>query len=320
MAVAIVSIFSASAQVKVTSTKGYTVSIEVIPDKIVAKGKDCKYGYNYNVKLKYDIKITGKNKPESLYTLQGTLGCGKSSHFFDLPNKADDGDVTSQSNVWNPNSDCKTATVSSLFCDSIAIQIEGPGIASQVLRFSAGIIALPVEVTNFNASAANNKVYVNWNTASEKNSDYFTVERSVNGKDWKLVSTLKAAGNSEQTQTYACEDANPVAGTVYYRLSQTDLNGNTQEVGMRVVKNLMTAHITAWPVPNSGNVLNFGGINEAENFSVQIADVNGNTVSKTALDMNGSTTINTLTPGVYFLNVVNTATGESIHKMQYIQL
>jgi len=77
MAVAIIGTYSASAQVTVNSSNGYKVAIEVIPVSIVTKGNNCKYGYNYNVKFNINIEITGKNKPEELYTLQGTLGCGK---------------------------------------------------------------------------------------------------------------------------------------------------------------------------------------------------------------------------------------------------
>ena len=320
MAVAIIGTYSASAQVTVNSSNGYKVAIEVIPVSIVTKGNNCKYGYNYNVKFNINIEITGKNKPEELYTLQGTLGCGKSKHFFKLPKKGNKEELTSKSNVWNSNSDCQTATLSSLFCDSIAIEIAGPGIPSQIVNFSSGFVALPVEVTQFQVSAVDSKIFVNWKTVSEINTDYFTVERSANGKDWKLVTTLKAAGHSDLVQTYVCEDANPMAGTVYYRLSETDLNGNTRIHAMRAVKCKASANITAWPLPNQGNILNFSGINEVENFSVQIADINGKIVSKTALDANGSSTINYLAPGIFYLNVVNTTTNESIYKMQYVQL
>ena len=63
------------------------------------------------------------------------------------------------------------------------------------LRFTLGTInspqtPLPIELINFNASPLNKKyVQLDWQTASEKNNNYFTIERSQNGIDWEDVPT-----------------------------------------------------------------------------------------------------------------------------------
>ncbi|MES1223820.1 MAG: hypothetical protein ABUT20_50460, partial [Bacteroidota bacterium] len=107
-----VSIFlnmSVSAQINVVSTNGYIVDINVTPIGIDAASNSCKWGYNYTVKLNYHVSFVGSNKPSSLYTLQGSVGCGSSTSFFDLPNNGGNG-VVSSATAWRSLSDCKTAS------------------------------------------------------------------------------------------------------------------------------------------------------------------------------------------------------------------
>jgi hypothetical protein len=119
--------------ITVPSSAGYTVIVTLKPKNIVAT-TPCQFGFNYNVNIDYTVKITGKKIPGgSLHTLQGTLGCGSSSHFFDLPNLAATGTVLSQSNVWNSSTNCATASLASLSCNTFTLQIQGPGIPNQFI-------------------------------------------------------------------------------------------------------------------------------------------------------------------------------------------
>lgn len=87
---------------------------------------------------------------------------------------------------------------------------------------------LPIELLNFTATLRNNErvVDLNWTTVSESENDYFTVERSQNGQNWEYVSTVDGAGNSTSTLHYADIDESPYMGVSYYRLKQTDFNGD----------------------------------------------------------------------------------------------
>src|SRR5690348_4037784 len=101
-----ISSFSAFSQVVVASTNVYLIHINVTPVAIVPNSSTCVNGYNYNVKLNYTITFTGSNIPSNLYTLQGSIGCGANTHFFQLPNNGGSGTVTSGSNVWTTKKDC----------------------------------------------------------------------------------------------------------------------------------------------------------------------------------------------------------------------
>jgi hypothetical protein len=83
---------------------------------------------------------------------------------------------------------------------------------------------LPVELAYFRAKMENNKAVIEWATASEMDNDYFTVERSADGSSFESIATIPGAGNSHSLLTYTYTDASPLAGTSYYRLTQTDFD------------------------------------------------------------------------------------------------
>lgn len=87
---------------------------------------------------------------------------------------------------------------------------------------------LPVEFLEVWADCYEEYVNVNWTTAAEINNDFFTIERSTNGINWLSVSNVQGAGNSNELVRYSFKDVKKKenSGTVYYRLKQTDFNGN----------------------------------------------------------------------------------------------
>ncbi len=87
---------------------------------------------------------------------------------------------------------------------------------------------LPIELKSFTAECQDGGKLIKWITASEINNDYFTLEKSNDGKDFYSLATIMGAGNSNVENTYEYYDSEPVGGTVYYRLSQTDFNGDKQ--------------------------------------------------------------------------------------------
>jgi len=86
---------------------------------------------------------------------------------------------------------------------------------------------LPVSLTSFNASKAQNGIQLNWQTASEQNNQYFDILRSVNGKDFVSIGTIKGAGTTSEAKSYAFTDYNPVSGYNYYKLKQVDGDGKS---------------------------------------------------------------------------------------------
>ncbi|EMR04321.1 T9SS-dependent choice-of-anchor J family protein [Cesiribacter andamanensis] len=85
------------------------------------------------------------------------------------------------------------------------------------------VIALPVELMGFTASpSSNGEVQLRWTTATEKNSDYFEVEHSLDGLTYTTKGKVAAAGNSHLRQDYGFIHRRLAAGRHYYRLRMVD--------------------------------------------------------------------------------------------------
>ena len=93
------------------------------------------------------------------------------------------------------------------------------------LGSSTGNNPLPIELLDFTASINDKQVNINWNTATEINNNYFTVERSQDAIHFEFVAKVPATGNSNTLQKYATQDEKPYPGLSYYRLKQVDFDG-----------------------------------------------------------------------------------------------
>lgn len=112
---------------------------------------------------------------------------------------------------------------------------------------------LPVNFVSFEASVANGKVNLDWETASEFDNDYFQVQRSVNGIDWEDLTKVKGSGNSNERIAYNAIDELPYNGTSYYRLKQVDFDGKYE---YSVVEHVdLVYQNTLFPNPTVGNVI-----------------------------------------------------------------
>jgi hypothetical protein len=89
----------------------------------------------------------------------------------------------------------------------------------------AAINPLPVTLSYFAATRTASGVQVAWATASEQSSDYFVVERSLDGRTFASEAHVAAHGTTAQGHTYASLDAAAPAALLYYRLRQVDLDG-----------------------------------------------------------------------------------------------
>lgn len=84
---------------------------------------------------------------------------------------------------------------------------------------------LPISLISFNAVVCESSVCLSWQTASETNNDFFTVEKSRDGLIWEGLVNINGAGNSNTTLYYSTIDGSPFSGFSYYRLKQTDFDG-----------------------------------------------------------------------------------------------
>jgi hypothetical protein len=122
--------------------------------------------------------------------------------------------------VWNEVGNVDTAS-NSLSSSSAITSAPNNIVFSGVKAASA----LPIELIYFKALPLNQCVKLEWSTASESNNDYFTIERSRDGRNFYPIGKVKGAGNSLRELPYQYLDESPYSGTSYYRLRQTDYDG-----------------------------------------------------------------------------------------------
>ena len=97
---------------------------------------------------------------------------------------------------------------------------------------------LPVELIYFDGIEYPLFNLLKWSTASEHNSDYFQVERSIDGEYWTSVGIKSAAINSNQIINYSFIDSFKEFKINYYRLKQVDTDGQFKIYGPIALNNI----------------------------------------------------------------------------------
>jgi len=87
------------------------------------------------------------------------------------------------------------------------------------------ILALPITLTSFTAQKVEDQTLLKWETASELNNEFFTMEQSFDGRNWSDIGRIEGQGTKDTPTEYEFIDKNPINGTNFYRLKQTDFDG-----------------------------------------------------------------------------------------------
>src|SRR5690606_13994881 len=161
---------------------------------------------------------------------------------------------------------------SSLWCENV--KLSDIGLISARIEYwgtSGGTMIgnivnpLPIELISFTGKTVENTIELAWSTASERNNEYFTIERTDDGIECEVIGTIDGTGNSSTVKGYSFTDTNPKLGTQYYRLSQTDFNGDTEcfdpiSVEFQGIEKAMTVY----PNPSINGVFSVNLNNEFE--------------------------------------------------------
>jgi hypothetical protein len=108
------------------------------------------------------------------------------------------------------------------------------------------LIELPVDITSFTAQPQGHTVDLQWTTATEQNSRYFSVERSQDGLNWSPIGQVTAAGNSQELLQYNYVDQMPMTGANYYCLQEVADDGSSIYSPIRNVNFTGAATAISW--------------------------------------------------------------------------
>ncbi len=106
------------------------------------------------------------------------------------------------------------------------ISADGASFFLDLVEINSGNV--PVELTSFAARSLDNKVVLDWATATETNNSGFSIERSLDNENFAAVSFVKGNGTTTERNVYSYTDNSVNSGKYYYRLKQVDFDGSCE--------------------------------------------------------------------------------------------
>jgi uncharacterized protein (DUF2249 family) len=162
---------------------------------------------------------------------------------------------------------------------------------------------LPIELLSFDAAPNKNTIDLTWATATETNNDFFTIEKSKDGNKFEDVAKVDGAGNSNQVIEYSFTDKNPYNGLSYYRLKQTDFNGDFSYSKTVAVNLNPNNQFYLYQNPSANHIIVAFKNAETQPCKLLIHDVTGRMVHEQQIT-SATTILNfAFLPGVYVASV-----------------
>jgi hypothetical protein len=181
-------------------------------------------------------------------------------------------------------------------------------------------LILPVKLINFNVTENKGKNLLQWTTATESNSSYFSVERSSDGQHFEAIGKVAATGFSSSDINYSFTDVAPLIGTNYYRLTMVDKDNSKDYSNIVSVQNKKAQSLsiaTAELASGKNNMALAVVSSQNQKAVLALFDVNGRLFLNEPVQLQkGVTTINkntaALSAGIYYIRL--TTTDETVVK------
>lgn len=181
--------------------------------------------------------------------------------------------------------------------------VTGEGAFTYAVISATPSAVVPVLWEYVNAAASGRTAVVTWSTATEQNTDYFTVQHSYDGISYTGLGNVNAAGESQQRRTYHYTDQSPAKGMNYYRVRLTDKDGKQTFSPVRTVNfEGQSGNVLVYPSPASDHI--FIDVKDAKLYGTNCTVYNslGQPVMKFTLQQGtGKKEIAALAPGIYVL-------------------
>ncbi len=187
---------------------------------------------------------------------------------------------------------------------TVAGTVKSGGNGQVIVTVTASV--LPVELVRFNANDKDNRILLEWQTASEINNEGFVIERGhkiADELEWNQLDFVAGNGTTQESQAYFFTDQSPVEGTNYYRLKQIDYDGRYEYSSVVVVEYSGkdgNISVGIFPNPAKEQLTLINGKGKATIYNVL-----GQPVKHLTIDANQATIqLADLLNGQYYLEVV----------------
>jgi hypothetical protein len=172
---------------------------------------------------------------------------------------------------------------------------------------------LPVDLIDFSCECYSDHIYTSWITASETNSDYFIIEKSIDTKNWFKLAEIAAAGFSNIEKSYSYIDYAINNNNHYYRLKQVDYNGKEETFSIIHIncegKLKEESSVYVYPNPFEKEINVFLNSIEDQNIYFELYDDLGKMIHRSEYNKTNESSIYTilldgLIPSVYYLKTI----------------
>ena len=95
---------------------------------------------------------------------------------------------------------------------------------------------IPVELESFNIYNIFGTISLEWSTATELNNKGFEIARSTDGSSYEKLTFIPGSGTKSESSKYGFSDNPKSNGKYSYKLTQVDLDGKREVLGIKSVK------------------------------------------------------------------------------------
>lgn len=166
---------------------------------------------------------------------------------------------------------------------------------------------LPIDLLKWDAIKREKTVIFEWTTASELNNDYFEIQKSSDSKNWISLATIEGSGTTNSYHNYSSIDKYPYPGQNYYRLRQSDFDGNFKYSHVKSIF-IFDNKLKLYPNPTKDYIYyTLADLNKE--FNVEIYSSQGKLVKKFKLPLKNQEVdridIRNLRKGVYLIKYID---------------
>jgi hypothetical protein len=249
--------------------------------------------------------INGAATINNYSVIRGTVICNNAASILNIGATVDGAIFTTNGDITTTTGAIRNLNITSTNLPNISCNCEI-------------ISTLPVELLSFTGECYTQSIILKWSTATETNNDYFSIEQSIDGINWRIVTKVDGAGNSSSLKNYSVIDLGPYNDISYYRLKQTDLNGAFSYSAIIAIEKCGEdiSELAIYPNPENQTLNLFYGGDKNKIISISIYNKLGEMVHYSEFYQSKIVFENKLN-GIYFLHL-NLASKNIIKKFIFI--
>ncbi len=164
-------------------------------------------------------------------------------------------------------------------------------------NFTISSIILPIHLEKYGLSQVEDKLMVAWSTSYESNNAHFTVEHSLDGRNFQTIGRIESQKDRSGEKDYAFFHESPIRGINYYRLNQFDLDGTKTSFNILSAEYKGKGDRFLYPTATDGQIFLSG----VEDGNMDIFDATGRKVVQLPYTRGRGLDVAEFEKGIYYV-------------------